>query len=121
MPERGIVVSTPFDFDGEDLQLKGGFDAADLRQWVLYWDKIDWPTNNLIHLSSGGPEIDFLEQEGVLVRSDIRIAGGGNIGWGMVIAQGEAFRRHQEEAPGADHFHRESHIVFRFDQRGYMP
>jgi len=46
-----------------------------LRMYTLYWDLIDWPKNNLIDLYPVGDiarDIAYLEQVGVLKRSNIR-------------------------------------------------
>ena len=54
MDKRGIVIMTPFSFDGTALELRGPIDPVSLRQYLLYWDKIDWPDNNMFSFGTGG-------------------------------------------------------------------
>lgn len=42
---RGIVITPRFTFDGHALSIGGGFDPVSLRQYLLYWDKLDWPVH----------------------------------------------------------------------------
>lgn len=69
---RGIVISPEYKIleDGY-LKIGPGLDSEKLRQYVLYWDKIDFPNNNLFSFS-GTPEVDFLIQEGIMQRTQYR-------------------------------------------------
>ena len=68
-----------------------------LRHAVLYWDKIDFPQNNLLYINS--PDIDFLEQEGIAQQTDIRINQSGNFATLYVQAQFEAFELLNQKDP----------------------
>jgi hypothetical protein len=100
---RGVVVSPGFRSLGPT-----GFavDTADIqglmRQCLLYWDVIDWPTNNLIHLGVG-PDEEFLVSAGVLRRTRIQYNGifGGDLS--PLFAQGQlkVFAELNRREPGS--------------------
>jgi hypothetical protein len=71
--ERGIVITPNYKIlnNGGGIQLAGGVDPINLRNYLLFWDKIDYPVNNMIHVG-GGPDIDFLIQEGIAKSTEIR-------------------------------------------------
>lgn len=70
--ERGIVITPNYEvLAGGGLRLLGGVEAVNLRKYLLFWDKIDYPVNNMIHVK-GGPDIDFLIQEGIASSTEIR-------------------------------------------------
>ena len=76
MSKRGIIIAPPYRIEGDTLSLQGAqIDPLALRQAVLYWDLIDWPTNNVIHFDdSGQPEVLLLKQAGILTRSNAAVA-----------------------------------------------
>jgi hypothetical protein len=75
MNKRGIVISTIFEtLTSGGICVKGAPNPIDIRKYLLYWDEIDYPTNNLIHIE-GSPDIKFLEECKVLRRSNIRFIG----------------------------------------------
>jgi hypothetical protein len=101
MAEKGIVVSPPFTalpFGG--VQFGGEPDPLELRKYLLYWDKIDYPDNNIISISS--PDIDYLQSTGVLNRSLIRFSGHIQIKDGSLFlaAQTVAFNLNEKNQPG---------------------
>lgn len=101
MGERGIVITPKFTFDGKALSVGGGFDPISLRHYLLYWDKLDWPDNNIISLGDGGPDIEFLKRAGVLERTVIRFGGfSGNIGYAMLGMQVAALQIRNAKDPG---------------------
>lgn len=70
--ERGIIITPNYKvLDGGGLQLAGGVEAVNLRKYLLFWDKIDYPVNNMIHVD-GGSDINFLIQEGFATSTEIR-------------------------------------------------
>ena len=71
--ERGIVITPNYKIlnGGQGIQLSGGVEPVNLRKYLLFWDKIDYPTNNMIHYE-GGPDIDFLVQEGIAKNTEVR-------------------------------------------------
>nr|DAJ80666.1 MAG TPA: hypothetical protein [Caudoviricetes sp.] len=56
----------------------GGIDPIKLRQYILYWDKIDYPTNNLFFIPLT-PDEQFLKDAGLLKRSQINIIINGSL------------------------------------------
>ncbi|SBO09475.1 hypothetical protein VME0621_01574 [Vibrio mediterranei] len=71
--ERGIVVTPNYDIlnGGHGIQIHGPVEPINLRKYVLFWDKIDYPTNNMIHIGACN-DIEFLIQEGVAKSSSVR-------------------------------------------------
>jgi hypothetical protein len=101
MAERGIVVAPRFEFDGVALRFPGvvGLEAADLRHYLLYWDRIDFPNNNLISIGNT-PDIDFLITSGVLTRTQVALHQfSGNFGIAYVLAQLAAFEELNRREP----------------------
>lgn len=70
---RGIIITPDYSIrnNGHGLKVNGAVDPTNLRNYLLFWDKIDYPTNNMIHFG-GGNDIDFLIQEGVAKSTEIR-------------------------------------------------
>jgi uncharacterized protein DUF6236 len=72
---RGVVISPGFRSTGSNgfaVNTSGVLDL--LRQCLLYWDKIEWPINNLVALG-GGPDVDFLVSTGALQRTRVQMVG----------------------------------------------
>lgn len=68
-----------------------------LRHALLYWDKIDFPQNNIIHV--GSTDIDFLKQAGAAQTTQIRMTGGGDMAALYVAAQFAAFHQLNDQSP----------------------
>jgi hypothetical protein len=99
MLEKGIIISPDFSFDGRTLEMRG-LSGQTLRQCLLYWDNIEFPTSNIINIGTS-PDLQFLIDEGVLQRTDIRLEDfSGNIGYGVIRTQIEALKRMNEIEPG---------------------
>lgn len=65
---RGIVVAPEYEAKGSHLFLKSSdIDPLKLRQYLLYWDRIDFPTNNVMHFTSN--DVDYLESLNLLQRT----------------------------------------------------
>lgn len=76
---RGIVVSNEYSGNEKKLIMHGGgIDPIKLRQYILYWDKIDYPTNNLFFIPLT-PDEQFLKDAGLLKRSQINIIINGSL------------------------------------------
>ncbi|GKR03721.1 MULTISPECIES: DUF6236 family protein [Aeromonas] len=101
MNKKGIVISPPFEpiLTG-GIRCGGDPDPLELRKYILYWDQIDYPTNNLIHVSSH--DIDYLESTGVLKRTRVIFQGEVNTGRGefLIAAQEAALAENQQKEPG---------------------
>lgn len=72
---RGIIADCRFSGDSRSLSISTGIDPMRLRQYLLYWDKIDYPINNIIHIGFT-PEEEYLQDIGVLQRSQFQIITG---------------------------------------------
>ena len=82
--KRGLVVSPPIEVFRDGFRVgRGGIDPQELRVALLFWDKLDCPTNNLVEIAPG-PEADFLIRTGVMQRTRVQMGGS--------IAGGEVFR-----------------------------
>lgn len=94
---RGVVISPYFTSDGKELHFPGlvGIEPEDLRYYLLYWDKIDFPNNNCIYIGSS-PDVKYLEQCGVLQRTMVKASGfAGSVYVDCQIAAAEELNRIQ--------------------------
>jgi hypothetical protein len=98
---RGIVITPRFEFDGHHFSFGGGFDPIAVRQYLLYWDKLDWPDNNIISIGDA-PELEFLRSAGVLERTRVQFTSfAGNIGYAMLQMQVSALEERDKKEPGS--------------------
>lgn len=99
MLEKGIIITPDFSFDGRNLDLRG-VSGQTIRQSLLYWDKIEFPTSNIINIGTS-PDLQFLIDEGILERTDIRLHNfSGNVGFGLIKTQMEILKKKNNEEPG---------------------
>jgi hypothetical protein len=99
--ERGLIISSPIELDGSKILLKStDLDIQDLRSSLLFWDRLDCPSNNIFHISGVGAEADFLLQEGILTRSSAHIAGSRDASDSLRLAQAETFKAREQMEPG---------------------
>jgi len=67
--ELGLVVPPGLAADSAgEVSFVGGLDRDELRSAILLWDRIDWPEASLFPIPASA-ELDFLEAEGVLMRT----------------------------------------------------
>jgi len=69
MAERGIIIIPEFTIEGNILKIRREFSRISLRHYLLYWDKLDWPENNIVPMKDEGPDIKFLKSVGILERT----------------------------------------------------
>jgi hypothetical protein len=74
-------------------------DPQELRFSLLFWDKLDFPSNNLIGMS-GGPHAEFLASAGILQRTSITVRGSGSLEDTYRFAHIAAFRQLDAAQPG---------------------
>lgn len=97
MSERGLVISCPALVQGTKLSVGGDLDAQELRSSLLFWDKLDFPDNDLISFGHG-PNVDYLISAGVLNRT--RVVGSGKFDATVVhTVHLHAFRTLDEREP----------------------
>ena len=69
--ERGVIITPNYKvLDGGGLHLEGNVDPINLRKYLLFWDKIDYPVNNMVHVD-GGIDIQLLIKEGIATSTEI--------------------------------------------------
>lgn len=98
--ERGIILGPDAEIDVHSNRIhirttepNPGF----LRHALLYWDKIDFPQNNIIHV--GSADIDFLKQAGAAQTTQIRMTSSGEGAALYVAAQFAAFHLLNDKSP----------------------
>jgi hypothetical protein len=97
---RGLVISAPIELSAGRLVVRSSdLDPQELRFSLLFWDKLDWPTNNLIHVEAG-PDAQFLEASGVLHRTHITLRGSGRMEDGFRSAHVHAFQLLDQQERG---------------------
>lgn len=86
---RGIVIS-PLEITGPNSLTFNPNMGMKLRNYILYWDRIDIPINNIIGFDTD-IETDFLKSAGVVQQSLVRTNGSGEVTKLYVDAQLKAF------------------------------
>src|SRR5437667_6766069 len=74
-------------------------DPQELRFSLLFWDKLDFPHNNLVALGLDA-EAQVLQSAGILSRTWVRIIGGGDSTSMFILGHVAAFRILDEREPG---------------------
>lgn len=96
---RGLVVSPPIEVQGTRLFAKSSnLDPQELRFALLFWDRLVWPSSRAIHFASG-PDEAFLQEAGVLSRSEYTVFGDG--AQGIARGQIQAYQDLERSQPGA--------------------
>jgi hypothetical protein len=95
----GVVVTD----SGSSSQFGGdSIDPALIRNWVMFWDDFICPENNFV--STGLPQdLDFLQQQGLLVRNRVPFSGSvssGNFGKLFLASQEITYLQKNAEEPG---------------------
>ena len=98
--ERGLVITPRFVWDGQTLSFPvTDLESSDLRRYCLYWDRLDFPDNNLISIGSSA-ETEYLASVGVLNRTRVTVRQSGDVAALYLLAQFEAFRQLSMREPG---------------------
>ncbi|WP_335871973.1 DUF6236 family protein [Bacillus sp. 2205SS5-2] len=96
---KGIVVS-PVEIIGKNsISVNGTIEPEKLRKYLLYWDKIDFPQSNIIGFGNS-PDLEFLENAGVLKRSRFHVRGGGEVADLHLKVQLTALRKNNDTERG---------------------
>lgn len=98
---RGIVVSPEIVISGKNSMSVNGGEIAPLklRQYLLYWDQIDFPTNNIMSFA-GTPETDYLESTGSMKRSRVSVEMKGELVNLFLQSQVKALHLNNRMEPG---------------------
>ncbi|HIF9072433.1 TPA: DUF6236 family protein [Photobacterium damselae] len=71
--QKGLVIGPQYSGDSRSLSISSSEpDSVSLRKYVLLWDMLDLPNNNIIRMG-GSDDIVLLEQEGILKRSEMKV------------------------------------------------
>lgn len=100
LTERGLVVSPPIEISGTHTLVKSSnLDPQEMRANLLFWDKLDFPKQRLIHFGLS-PDAQFLVDSKILQQTQVNVSGG-EIGAALRSAHVEAFRILDEKEPGS--------------------
>lgn len=85
--------------DGKSSVILGPLDHQQLRLDLLFWDKLDSPTNN-IFVTALQDDGELLAQQGFIVRSKVRMVGGATPSTIMEGVHAAAYRERERREPG---------------------
>ncbi|MFC4684677.1 DUF6236 family protein [Exiguobacterium sp. s149] len=99
---RGIVISPQVDIIEKNRMIvrNSNIDQEKLREYVMYWDQIDFPVNQILHFGDT-PETDYLVKAQVMKRSKINLQMSGELVELFLKGQLEAFRINNANNPGS--------------------
>ncbi len=97
---RGLVISPPVSVTGESIATERDIDPVLLRAYVLFWDQLDMPDNNIVSIGSGSVDIGHLESEGILSRTKMILTGSWSGAEAILRAQVAAYEHLEAEHPG---------------------
>lgn len=101
--KRGVVIVPPFALlPNDEPQIVGNPSPADLRKYLLYWDAIDYPENDCIRIETC-PDLEYLIDVNVAKRTHVEFSRPITAKFNefFLLAQQEAFKRHEKESPGS--------------------
>lgn len=100
---RGLVISCPIVIGDRSLKIiTSALDPQELRFSLLFWEKLNFPTNNFLHIELD-PDTQFLADQGILSRTQFTpelINGMGNLESLFIQAHTHAFRSLDQKEPG---------------------
>jgi hypothetical protein len=98
--ERGLVISSPVEISGRSLNIKNSdLDPQELRFSLLFWDKLNFPTNNIINLGLND-DSQFLAETKILERLHVTVGGAGDMAQAFQLAHVHAFKTFDQMQPG---------------------
>ncbi|QHB84187.1 hypothetical protein GIS01_19655 [Aeromonas veronii] len=104
MQERGIIVTPPIKINnGGGLYIESSeITDHQIRMALFFWDKFDWPDNNIISIGSGETnDLVFLKECGIFNRTRVsfnNFSGGAEIA--LLQMQDEVFKEKNRTEPG---------------------
>jgi Family of unknown function (DUF6236) len=100
MTERGVVLLPTFSRDGNAVRTYGLQTLTPLlRKCLLYWERLEVPNNNIIHLGSTS-EMEELASLGALSRTDIRVETSGPLVDLWIDALFQVYENLNRDEPG---------------------
>lgn len=97
--ERGLIISNPIRIQGNEFSFDADLDSQHLRFALLFWDKLDWPSNKGLYFGSA-PDVDYLISCGVMVRTDADLVIGGQATDIIRESFVSTFRKRDSDQPG---------------------
>lgn len=95
---RGIVITSPMEIEGRSLRISGSnLHPEELRFALLYWDKLAWPSQDIIGGSYTDDEIKLIDN-GVIERPHFYV--NGDVAEGMLNGCLSIFKEKSESSPG---------------------
>ncbi|WP_223593705.1 DUF6236 family protein [Pseudomonas sp. A-R-19] len=96
---RGLILSSPgtAHIGANTFHGSGQLDKTDLRASLFYWDRLMWPTNNILN-NMGDADSQFLESAGIMSRP--RIVVWGDMASASVNAINQALVDAEAKEPG---------------------
>lgn len=98
-PSRGLILTSKIEPLENGVGVHGGPDPQELRYALLFWDKLVWPTNNMIH-AGGDQDTDFLQSAKILERPRYQFPGGLVTAEPFVRSQLEEFKKRNDSGKG---------------------
>lgn len=104
MSERGIIVSPSITIkDGGSLYIDSSeISDQQIRMALFFWDKFDWPDNNIISMGNGNTDdLRFLKECGIFNRTKVNLASfSGGIEKALLQMQDEIVKQKNTIEPG---------------------
>ncbi len=99
MDRRGIVISPQFQIlPNGAINFGSSPDPFDLRKYLMYWDEIDYPTSNLVHVESSS-DIQYLEETKHLKRTVVQFSSANIDEKFFISTQEAAYRENNSKEP----------------------
>ena len=96
---RGLVISCPITIVGNSLRIKSSdLDPQELRFSLLFWDRLDFPANDMISFTSD-ENAEFLISAGILNRTRVQVLDG-QLAQICAQAHVDTYRTLDEQEPG---------------------
>lgn len=98
---RGLIISNPMVIgqNGSIHVISSELDPLELRRSLLFWDRLEWPLNRGLYVAGSDAEVSFLEEEGILTRSEYTIPSG-LVADFFRASYREALSRKERDEPG---------------------
>lgn len=73
--QSGIITKHTVNVAGNNIRISGDISPKDVKRYLLYWDKIIYPTVNGIGPGiSSNPDLEYLQKEGIISTDEIAVS-----------------------------------------------